>query len=118
MVDSKTDYYDENNNYLFVRKGDNDNLLDYVFVHFDDSRKTGFFAHFESYEADEPLRMFIFEKVLCPNIPTNEMMKSEFEETQKEQIWKRVRVHSILPSQWRMFFESFENQLKANNDNS
>jgi hypothetical protein len=104
------DYYDDSNNYLFVRKGKDNKLHDYIFVHLDDEEKLSFLAHYESYKSDIPLEVYRLEKI---DFPEGEDIPAlpEHENITGEQIWKEVRVNSILPSKWRMFFEQNEENL-------
>ena len=102
------DYYDENSNYLFVKKGKDNKLLDYIFVHLDDEHSS-FLAHYESYKSDMPLEVYRLKKIdLQEEIPT----PSAQTELEGEQSWKKVRINSILPSKWNMFFEYIEEKLK------
>ena len=104
------DYYDDSNNYLFVRTGKNNKLHDYIFLHLDDLEKLNFLAHYASYKSDMPLEVYKLEKInIQEEIPT----LPEHTDLEVEQTWKKVRVNSFLPSKWRMFFEQNEDILKS-----
>lgn len=104
-------YYDDENNFLFVKKGEKDQLLDYIFVHLDDTDKLNFVAHYASYKDDTPLKIYKLEKVVRPNeIDSDNLpIMNDFTE---EQTWKRVKVNGVLPSKWRLFFETLDKKLK------
>lgn len=105
------DYYDENNNYLFVRKGKDNKLHDYIFLHLDDMEKLNFFAHYSSYKSDMPLEVYRLERIHFQE--REKTIPSECADLEVEQTWKKVRVNGVLPSKWRMFFEQNEEKLKS-----
>ena len=105
MASGNVNFYDEKNNFLFVRKGENSELLDYIFIHKDDDDKKNFMAHYESYKADYPIEVYKMEKVDSASSDCLETINF-LDNGKLEMAWKSVRVSSILRSQWRIFFEN------------
>lgn len=105
------DYYNDSNNYLFVRNGKDNKLQDYIFLHLDDLEKSNFLAHYASYNSDTPLAVYRLEKV---HVQEEEIpILSEQTDIEEEQTWEKVRVNGILPSKWRMIFEQIEEKQKS-----
>lgn len=105
------DCYDDSNNYLFVRKGNDNKLHDYIFLHLEDDENLNFLAHYASYKSNMPLAVYKLERICFQEeeIP----FPLEQKDVKGEQTWKKVRVNSILPSKWNMFFEKIEEKLKS-----
>lgn len=106
---NKTDFYDENQNYLFVKKSNNGELLDHIFIHLDETKDTNFLAHFKSYIDDSPIYFYKLEKV---NLSQKDNKKNadlfSIKNYTEEQVWKRIRVKAALPSPWKNLFELYE----------
>ncbi|MBR5728635.1 MAG: hypothetical protein IKX61_00285 [Prevotella sp.] len=105
------DYYDDNINFLFVKKGKDAQLQDYIFVHLNDADDFNFLAHYESYKSDMPLEIYKLHKVMCLKEEDKNFLYPITDVTE-EQTWKRVRVSGMLPSKWRMYFETIEEEQK------
>lgn len=104
------DYYDEKKNFLFVKKGKEDQLQDYIFIHLDKVENLSFLAHYETFMDDVPFELYKLEKIL--SMKDDLFSSIEHLDAKEEQTWKRVRVCGILPSKWRIFFEQIEGKLK------
>lgn len=105
MCCSTSNFYDKKNNFLFVKKGKDGKLLDHIFIHLDDNANTGFLAYYESFLSDEPLKVYKVEEVgLSKRIDFDDLFPHIFN-TKEEQTWKRLSC-AVLPSKWRMFFET------------
>lgn len=109
-----SDFTDENCNFLFIKKGKDGKLLDHIFIHLVDSDETNFLAYFTSYDNDKPSKLFKLEEIALPDnsLPRNEaIMSMDYKE---EQTWMRMKIKGVLPSTWKMLFESIvEKQQKS-----
>lgn len=111
MEENKTNFYEDDNNYMFVKKGKDGQLLDYLFIHLNDSEKPSFLVHFESFVNDNPLGVFKLERIDLNEDGTCLLSSSHFSDFKEEQNWKRVKVCGLLPSKWKMLFEEIEDAL-------
>ena len=105
-------FIDERNNFLFVKK-QGDKLLDYFFIHLDNSDDLSFMAHYESYNSDKPLSVYKLDRIKLSNEKENPI---DFDNEDIAQEWRHLRVGPILRSDWRMFFEDLVNEIKKNNE--
>lgn len=108
-----TNYYDENCNYLFVRQGEDGMLYEHIFIHLDDDEAKSFLALFESYNSDVPLNMYRLEKFPLSKENFKGILSSLAGDYKEKQIWKRIKVTSVLPSTWRMIFDLINEKLKT-----
>ena len=79
----------------------------------DDDANTGFLAYYESYLSDEPLKVYKLEEIALPERINFDDTILQLLNTKEEQTWKRLRVSAVLPSKWRMFFETIMEKIKA-----
>ncbi|MBR6963500.1 MAG: hypothetical protein IKH86_07675 [Prevotella sp.] len=111
MEENKTNFYEDDSNYMFVKKGNDGQLLDYLFIHLSDSGKPNFLVHFDSFVKDNPLEVFKIERIDLKDDGTCLLSSAQISDFKEEQNWKRVKVCGMLPSKWRMLFEEIEDTL-------
>ena len=111
MEQSESPFYDEKQNFLFVKKESNgEKLSDYIFIHKDEITEKSFLAHFNSYNDDTPLEVYSLNKVPQIDVRRIEstLCQASFSE---ENTWKRIRIKAILPTTWKMLFEQIVSKL-------
>ena len=108
MENSDTNYYDDDKNYLFVKKGNDGKLLDHIFIHMGNSDNDSFLAYFDSYDSDAPLKLYKFQKIVLPEGIIEGHKSFQFVESKEEQTWRRMRVRGSLPSNWEILFKLIE----------
>jgi hypothetical protein len=107
----ESNFYDEKQNFLFVKVDDNSNkLLDHIFIHKDAESDKGFLAHFKSYDEDEPLEVYSLSKLSHSKLEHVDESLCQLNYSEKL-IWHRLRIQGALPTPWKILFEQIISKL-------
>lgn len=111
MEQNDCSFYDEKQNFLFVKVDDNSNkLLDHIFIHKDAETGRGFLAHFKSYDEDEPLEVYSLSKLSLSKLEDVDNSLCQINYSEKL-TWQRLRIQGVLPTPWKILFEQIITKL-------